>query len=394
MIYKKLILNKFFYMENIYLDNAASTAMDERVLEAMLPFFTKNGNASSIHSFGKPFKVALEDARDNIADFLGVKPKEIFFTSGGTESNNTVIKGLCLKNLDGKKKHIISSTIEHPAVLDTLKYVEEKFGYEITLIKPGADGVINSNDIINSIKENTLLISLMHSNNETGIINDIEYVSKLKGEVLLHSDTVQSIGKAKLNFVNLGVDFASISGHKFYGPKGIGVLYINGNVKIDKYSHGGGQERNMRGGTENIPSIVGLSKAFDILRDEMEKDISHYKNLKSYFTEKIKLLFGDKVIFNSKEENCLNNIVNISFDMNKLSLAEDMLLIQLDLKGVAVSGGSACSSGSLKPSRILLEMGRSEKTAMASLRISFGRKNNKSEIDYLTDVLKEIVRGK
>jgi cysteine desulfurase len=198
----------------------------------------------------------------------------------------------------------------------------------------------------------------------------------------------------KLNLKNLGVDFASISGHKFYGPKGIGVLYINGNAKIDKYSHGGGQERNMRGGTENIPAIVGLSKAFDLLRVEMESDIALYKNLKTYFTGKIIKEYGDKVIFNSREENCLHNIVNISFDTDKLTLAEDMLLIQLDLKGIAVSGGSACSSGSLKPSRILLEMGRSEKTAMASLRISFGRKNNKKEVDYIADVLKELVKEK
>ncbi|MBI5402732.1 MAG: cysteine desulfurase [Ignavibacteriae bacterium] len=381
-------------MDNIYLDNAASTATDERVLEAMMPFFTKNGNASSIHSFGKPFKVILEDSRDNIADFLGVKSKEVFFTSGGTESNNTVIKGICLKNLNGKRKHIISSSIEHPAVLDTLKYVEEKFGYEITLIKPGADGVVNSEEVLNSIKENTLLISLMHSNNETGIINNIEVISKNKGDILLHSDTVQSIGKVRLNLKNPFLDFASISGHKFYGPKGIGVLYINENVKTDKFIHGGGQERNIRGGTENIPAIAGLSKAFDLLRDEMDMDIEHYRNLKNYFSKKIREFYGDKVIFNSKEGSSLDNIINISFDTEKFDTPGDMLLIKLDLKGIAISGGSACSSGSLKPSRILLEMGRSERTAKASLRISFGRKNNIAEVNYLLETLRELVLEK
>ncbi|MCX6165273.1 MAG: cysteine desulfurase family protein, partial [Ignavibacteriae bacterium] len=230
-------------MDNIYLDNAASSPMDERVLEAMLPYFTKGGNASSIHSFGKPLKVILEDSRDNIADFLGVKPKEIFFTSGGTESNNTALKGLCLKSLNGNKKHIISSTIEHPAVIDTLKYLEEKFGYEVTFIKPDSDGMVLPETVLNEIRKDTLLISLMHSNNETGIINDIETIAKSKGDVYLHSDTVQSIGKIKLNFKNLNIDFASVSGHKFYGPKGIGVLYINEKVKIDKFMHGGGQER-------------------------------------------------------------------------------------------------------------------------------------------------------
>jgi len=378
-------------MKNIYLDNAASTATDERVLEAMMPYFTKAGNASSIHAYGKPYKVVLEDSRDNIAEFLGVKPKEVFFTSGGTESNNTVIKGLCLNNLDGRRKQIISSSIEHPAVLDTIKYVEEKFHFKSTIIKPESDGTVNPDRVIELIDENTLLVSLMHSNNETGIINDIKKISKAKGQAYLHSDTVQSIGKVKINLKDLGVDFASISGHKFYGPKGIGVLFVDEKVKIDKFIHGGGQERNMRGGTENIPAIAGLSKAFDILRSEMEKDILHYGSLKRYLSEKLKAEYGNKIIFNSREENSLNNIVNISFDTYKASVAGDMLIIQLDLKGIAVSGGSACSSGSLKPSRILLEMGRSEKTALASLRISFGRNNNKDEIDYLVKALKEIV---
>jgi cysteine desulfurase len=381
-------------MENIYLDNAASSPMDERVLEAMLPYFTKVGNASSIHSFGKPLKVALEDSRDNISDFLGVKPKEIFFTSGGTESNNTALKGLCQKNIDGNRKHIISSTIEHPAVLDTLKYIEKKFGFEVTQIKPDADGIILPERVFADIKKETLLISLMHSNNETGIINDIETIAKSKGDIYLHSDTVQSIGKIKMNFKKLGVDFASISGHKFYGPKGIGVLYINEKVRIDKFMHGGGQERDVRGGTENIPAIAGLSKAFDLLKEYIESDIIHYKTLRNYLIKKLKDTFGENVIFNSREENGLYNIVNITFDTDKLLLAEDMLLIQLDLKGIAVSGGSACSSGSLKPSRVLLEMGRNEKTAMATLRISFGRKNKISEIDYFTDVLKELIKEK
>jgi len=381
-------------MEKIYLDNAASTPMDGRVLEAMLPYFEKYGNASSVHAFGKPLKVALEDSRDNIANFLGVKPKEIFFTSGGTESNNTAIKGLCLKNLNGKKKHIISSTIEHPAVIDTLKYVEEKFGYKVTYLKPNSDGMILPETVFNEIKKNTLLISLMHSNNETGTLNDIGIIAKLKGSAYMHSDTVQSIGKIELNFRQLGIDFASISGHKFYGPKGIGVLYINENVKIDKYIHGGGQERDLRGGTENIPAIVGLSKAFELLRENMDNDISHYKTLRNYLTKKLQDVFGANVIFNSDEENSLYNIVNISFNTDKLLLAEDMLLIQLDLKGIAVSGGSACSSGSLKPSRVLLEIGKNEKIAMASLRISFGRNNKISEIDYLINVLKELIKEK
>jgi cysteine desulfurase len=379
-------------MENIYLDNAASTPMDSRVLEAMSEYFLRDGNASSVHSFGKPLKVILEDSRDNIAGFLGVKPKEIFFTSGGTESNNTAIKGLCLKYLNENKKHIISSTIEHPAVMDTLKYLEERFNFRLTLLKPDTDGFITPGMVKKEIRDDTLLISLMHSNNETGIITDIGEIAEGKGSAFLHSDTVQSVGKVKLNFKNLKIDFASISGHKIYGPKGIGVLYINENAKIEKYIHGGGQERDLRGGTENIPAIAGLSRAFDLLRDNIENDIMHYKSLRDYLTRKLKDAYGETVLFNSKETNGLYNIVNISFDTEEIQVAGDMLLIQLDLKGIAVSGGSACSSGALKPSRVLLETGRSNETAMASLRISFGRKNNFKEIDYLIDVLKGIVR--
>lgn len=381
-------------MENIYLDNAASTPMDERVLEAMLQYFTKEGNASSVHTFGKPLKVALEDSRENIANFLGVKPKEIIFTSGGTESNNTVLKGVCLKNITGNRKHIISSAIEHPAVLNTLKYIGEKFGYNITFIKPGTDGIVRPEKVLSEIKKDTLLISVMHSNNETGIINDIGKIAESKRNIYLHSDTVQSIGKVNLNFKKLGVDFASISGHKFYGPKGIGILYINENAKIDKYIHGGGQERDLRAGTENIPAIVGLSKAFDLLKENMGNDLIHYKTLKNYLEKNLRDIYGEDVIFNSGDKNCLYNIVNVSFNTKKLSFIEDMLLIKLDLKRIAVSGSSACSSGALKPSRVLLEMGRDKKTAMSSLRISFGRKNNIQEIDYLLWVLKEIIKEK
>jgi len=380
-------------MEKIYLDNAASSPMDERVLEAMMQYFTKAGNASSIHAFGKPLKVALEDSRDNIADFLGVKPKEIFFTSGGTESNNTALKGVSLKNYKGEKRHIISSTVEHPAVLDILKYICEKFNFSLTLLKPEGNGEITPGAVLKEIKKDTLLISLMHANNETGLITDIGSIAKEKGDVYLHSDTVQSAGKVKLNFKKMGIDFASISGHKIYGPKGIGVLYINEKSKIDKFSHGGGQERDMRGGTENIPAIVGLSKAFDLLRENIDKDILHYKTLRDYLIKKLKDAYGEYVLFNSNERG-LYNIVNISFNTDKLNAAGDMLLIRLDLNGIAVSGGSACSSGSLKPSRVLLESGRDEKTAMASLRISFGRKNRIDETDYFMEVLKDLVRKK
>lgn len=378
-------------MNKIYLDNAASSPMDERVLEAMLPYFTLAGNASSIHAFGKSLKVAVEDARDNIAKYLGVKSKEIFFTSGGTESNNTALKGVCLKHYQGFRREIISSGIEHPAVLDTLKYICEKYNFTLNLLKPDKRGEITADAVRKEIKDDTFMISLMHANNETGVLTDIKSIAENRGEIYFHSDTVQSVGKMKLNYKEMNIDFASVSGHKIYGPKGIGVLYINENAKIEKYIHGGGQERDMRGGTENVPAIVGLSKAFDLLREGLDSDLAHYKILRDYLLEKLKNEFGENVIFNSSEKNGLYNIVNISFDTGKLNVNSEMLLIQLDLKGIAVSGGSACSSGSLKPSRVLLELGRDENTAMASLRISFGRKNKKEEIDYLMEALRGLI---
>ena len=382
-------------MRKIYFDNAASTEVADEVYEEMVPYINDfYGNPSSVHEFGKPLKVIIEDSRDVIADFLKVKSKEIFFTSGGTESNNFSIKGLAFRYLGTDKKHIITSSIEHPSVFDTVTYLNEKFGFEVTVVKPDSKGRITKENVLQSIRSETFLISVMHSNNETGVINEIKEISDNinHDNIKLHSDTVQSIGKT--NFVpgELNIDFATLSAHKIYGPKGIGILYIKDGVKIDKYIHGGGQERNMRGGTENVTGIVGLKKAVELLRTGMQNDIKHYSGLTKYLREQLIIQFGDVIMFNSQEEQGLPNILNFSFDTKKIKIAEDMLLIQLDMKGIITSGGSACSSGSLKPSRILLELGRDAKTAMASLRISFGRKNTEEEIDILIDTLKGIIK--
>jgi cysteine desulfurase len=379
---------------SIYLDNAASTVLDERVLAAMLPYLKNSyGNPSSVHQQGKQLKVLIEDARDFIAGFLGVKPKEIFFTSGGTEANNFAIKGLAFANISSEKNHIVSSTIEHPAVYDSIKYLE-KFGFENDFIKPDEKGFTHSDSVKEKITNKTLLVSVMHANNELGSVNDVRTISELckSKNIFFHSDTVQSIGKIIFSPKDLGIDFMSVSAHKIYGPKGTGLLYVNENVKIDKYIHGGGQERDLRGGTENAAGIAGLFKSFELLKSEMNTDISNYKKLKDYCCAMLKNSFGENVIINSNGDNFLPNIINITFNHNILTVPLGLLPVMLDLKGIAVSGGSACSSGSLSPSKVLLETGMDEKTAQSSVRISVGRFNTVYDIDILISALKDILK--
>ncbi|MBK8549969.1 MAG: cysteine desulfurase [Ignavibacteria bacterium] len=384
-------------LNRIYFDNAATTRIDDQVLEAMMPYLKEDyGNSSSIHSFGKSAKVLLEDARDAVASFLGANSKEIFFTSSGTESNNFALKGLAYRFLNTGKNHIITSSIEHSAVLDTTKYLEKKFGFEVTYLKPDSKGKISLTDVTSAIKPETFLISVMHSNNEIGIVNDIQKIAETAAEhkIFVHTDSVQSIGKTEFNVKDLNINLATLSAHKIYGPKGIAALYIKDKTPVEKFIHGGMQERDMRGGTENIAAIAGFKKAVEMLQSGFDNDVRHYDKLKKYTTGKIKGIFGESVFFNSSEENSLPNIVNISFDTEKLSFDEEMILIQLDLKGIAVSGGSACTAGTHKPSHVLTELGRDKKSALGSVRISFGRKNNTEEIDYFAESLKSIVKIK
>ncbi len=382
-------------MERIYFDNAATTKIDDEVLEAMMPYLKENfGNASSIHSFGKTAKVLLEDARDTVAGFIGANPKEIFFTNSGTESNNFALKGIAYKFLNSDKNHIISSSIEHSAVLDTLRYLRDKFNFELSLIKPDKKGQLSRDEVAAAVKPGTFLISVMHSNNETGIINDIKGITETAREnkIFMHTDSVQSIGKTEFNVKDLDVNLATLSAHKIYGPKGIAALYIKDKTPVEKFIHGGMQERDMRGGTENIAAIAGFKKAIELVKLNSENDIRHYGVLKNYLIEKLKENFGTAVLFNSSDEESLPNIVNISFDSQMVSYDEEMILIQLDIKCIAVSGGSACTAGTHKPSYVLTELGRDRKTALGSLRISFGRQNNLNEIDHLIESLGSIFK--
>ncbi len=376
---------------NLYLDNAASTRIDPRVLEAMLPYMKENyGNPSSTHQYGKLLKVLIEDTREVIANYFGTKPKEIFFTSGGTESNNFAIKGFAFSVKE--KCHLITSSIEHPAVLDSFKYLQS-FGYNIDIIKPDSDGIITADNLQSHIKDDTKFVSFMHANNELGSLNDLKSLSavcKVKG-IVFHSDTVQSVGKTLVKPKELGIDMLTVSAHKIYGPKGTGILYLNENVKIDKYMHGGGQERNMRGGTENAASIAGMKKVFEILSESLENDINHYANLKNIFLKELEINFSNKYKINGSQHYSLPNIINVSFLPEKLDVPSGMLPILLDLKNISVSGGSACSSGSLKPSDVLIKLDIPENIALSTIRVSFGRFNTDEDIYSLISALKEIL---
>lgn len=378
---------------NVYFDNAASTKLDSRVLDAMMPYFADYyGNPSSIHKEGKLLKVIVEDARELIASFLGVKPKEVFFTSGGTEANNFAIKGLAFSNPDKSKNHIITSSVEHPAVIDSFIYLKN-FGYRVSFAAPDKSGIIHPGEIERLIAPETLLVSIMHANNELGSVNDVKAISSIcrKHGVRFHSDTVQSVGKTEVKPKELGLDFMTMSAHKFYGPKGVGILFKDENVRIDKYLHGGGQERDMRGGTENVPGIAGLSKAVEILESSMNDDIKHYKRVNANVRNELKASFGGDVIFNSDEKNSLPNILNVTFNPDRLKVPIGLLPVKLDLSGISVSGGSACSSGSLKPSRVLLETGMDERLALSSIRISSGRFNIDEDVTKLIEALKNIL---
>lgn len=382
-------------MSLIYLDNAATTPIDPRVKEAILPWLGENyGNPSSVHEAGRIAKVMLEDTRDEFAAFIGARSSEIYFTSGGTEANNFAIKGSAFYNL-GKKDHIITTAIEHSAVLDTVEYLKKRFGINVTYLKTNEYGEIDLNELKNSVTDGTFLVSVMHSNNEIGVINDISSIAGLlkDTDIMLHSDMVQSLGKVKFDIKETGVNFASFSGHKIYGPKGLGVLYIKKDSPIDKFMHGGKQERDRRGGTENIPAIAGFKKAIELLNAEMDSDIEKASGLRNKLLAELNSQFSDKIIVNSAKEDgmYLPNIVSISFDPKTTKIDPDTLLIKLDMKSIAVSSGSACTSGSVQPSHVLKAIGYEDSSARSSLRISFGRFNTVSDIDSLIKALKEIV---
>jgi cysteine desulfurase len=370
----------------IYLDNAATTPLDPEVLEVMLPVMQKQfGNPSSIHSFGRETRTIIEKARKIVAGLLNTSPSEIFFTSGGTEANNTAIR--CSIN-DLGIKHCISTKIEHHAVEHTLAEICKKESIKLSFINIDQKGNIDLNHLEELLKNNEKsLVSLMHANNELGTLTPIEKVGELcrKYDAVFHSDTVQTMGHYVHDLKKIPVDFITCAAHKFHGPKGIGFLYINSRVKIHPFITGGAQERNMRGGTENVYGIAGLAKALEIAYRDMEHDKKHISDLRSYMIGKLKNEIPE-IDFNCEtEKESLYTVLNVSFPPSDFS---EMLLFNLDIAGIAASGGSACSSGSNTGSHVLTGVGADPNRP--AVRFSFSKYNTKDEIDFVIEKLKEL----
>ena len=374
-------------MENIYFDNAATTKLDEEVLQEMIPYLKENyGNASSIYKLGRESRKAVEDSREKIAKILNCKPNEIYFTAGGSESDNTAIKGIARAN-KSNGNHIITSKIEHPAVLETCKQLEKE-GFEISYISVDENGIINLEELKKAIKPATVLITIMFANNEIGTIQPIEEIGEIAKEnnIYFHTDAVQAVGNVKIDVKKLNIDSLSLSGHKFYGPKGIGALYVRTGVKFEKFVNGGHQERNKRAGTENVAGIVGIGKAIELAYNNLDEHNNKIKELRDYYVEQVK----EKIPYikiNGDMEKRLPGNSNISFRF----IEGEGLLLNLDLKEICASSGSACTSGSLDPSHVLLAIGLPHEIAHGSLRITIGKYNTKEEIDYLVENLVEIV---
>lgn len=378
-------------MNPIYLDNAATTQTDPRVLEAMLPYFTQDyGNASSIHRLGQKNNVAVEHARDSIAGILGTKPAHIIFTSGGTESNNAIIKGVL--KATGKRK-VITTPLEHHAVLHPLEHAAP----EVTtrFLDVSKTGHISLEELEEAICADTALVTLMHVNNEVGTIHPISEIAEIcsKKGVPFHSDTVQSVGKYELDLRNPAPDFISISAHKFHGPKGIGAMVIHPDAPWIPWMEGGSQERNRRGGTLNVPGIVGMAKALELAHASMIANREHLRQLKSLFMDGLQQRFGAAVTYNGDVSNGAPHIVNISFPRpENEALDGEMLLLNLDIEGVCCSNGSACTSGAVSASHVLLALGVPEKTAKSSIRFSFSKNNTAQEITITLDKLESVFR--
>jgi cysteine desulfurase len=375
----------------VYLDNAATTPLDPRVAEAMLPWLTTNfGNASSPHHLGRHSHVAVEEAREKIAAIIGAQPAEIIFTSGGTESNNAVINGVRLSG--GARTHIVSSAAEHHAVLHPVQ-AGMHFGWESSILNPGADGTVSADRVAESLNDRTVLVSLMHVNNETGSVNDIGTLAKVCHDrgVLFHTDAVQAVGKIPVDVTESGVDFLSMSSHKFYGPKGIGALYVRSGSTWSPWMLGGSQERNRRGGTLNVPGIVGMAKALELAANEMKTTSERVTGLKNQLTHGLIDLFGDTIRFNNPADG-ICTIVNCSFTLDGgAALDGEMLLLNLDIEGICCSNGSACTSGAIEPSHVLLALGVPFETARASLRLSLGKFTTEEDIHHTVKTVGTIV---
>lgn len=374
--------------KRIYLDNAATTKTAPEVVEAMLPFFTEAyGNPSSVYGFGAANKEEIARQREKIAAVLGAKEQEIYFTAGGTESDNWALKAAA-EAYGTKGKHIITSKIEHHAILHTCEYLEKQRGFEVTYLDVDENGIVDVEAVKAAIRPDTILISIMYANNEIGSIQPIAEIGAVAHEhgILFHTDAVQAFCQVPIDVDACHIDMLSASGHKLNGPKGIGFLYIRKGVKIRSFIHGGAQERKRRAGTENVPGIIGLGKAVELLAATMQERAKKESALRDYFISRI-----EKEIpycrLNGDRQKRLPNNVNFSFRF----IEGESLLIMLDMKGICASSGSACTSGSLDPSHVLLAIGLPHEIAHGSLRLTLGADTTKEEIDYVVEELKGIV---
>ncbi|OON96335.1 MAG: cysteine desulfurase NifS [Epulopiscium sp. Nele67-Bin005] len=375
-------------MERIYFDYAATTPMKKEVIDAMMPYFTENfGNPSSIYQIAQINKKAIDDAREEIAKYIGAKANEIYFTSGGTEADNWAIKGIAEINKH-KGNHIITSKIEHHAVLHTCEYLE-KNGYEVTYLDVDEYGSINIDDLKNAIKPTTILISIMYANNEIGTIMPVEEIGKVAKEhkIIFHTDAVQAIGQVKIDVAEQNIDMLSLTAHKINGPKGIGVLYVRRGIRIAPLIHGGAQERGRRGGTENVAGIIGLAKAMELTHANIDKKVEYITSLREMLIEGI-LKSIPHAKLNGHPTKRLANNVNISFEF----VEGESLLLLLDMQGIAASSGSACTSGSLDPSHVLLSIGLPHEKAHGSIRLTLGEASTKKEVETVLEKLPAIVK--
>lgn len=376
-------------LKRIYLDNAATTPVRSEVLEVMLPYFTqKFGNASTIYSYGREAKEVLEESRKNVAQLIGANTEEIFFTSGGTESDNWALRGAAAENIK-KGKHIITSSIEHHAILHTCRDLEKQ-GFKVTYLPVDKDGLIDVKDVADAITDETILVSIMHANNEIGTIQPINEIAKAikqkNPEIIFHTDAVQTVGKIPVNVDDLGIDLLSMSAHKIYGPKGVGALYIRKGTHIAPFMTGGAQENSRRAGTENIAGIVGFGKAAELAECEQQEQYERLTLLRDRLMQGI-LNTIPYTRLNGHPTLRLPHNVNISFEF----IEGESMLLNLDMKGICASSGSACTSGTLDPSHVLLAIGLPHETAHGSLRLTLGRENNQEDVDYVLEVLPGIV---
>jgi len=367
------------------MDHSATTATDPAVTEAMLPYFSeKYGNPSSLYTIGRQARKAIEEARQKVADLIGARKEEIIFTGSGTESDNLAIKGSALRNRK-KGDHIITSSIEHHAVLNTCKYLERN-GFKVTYLPVSKEGIVSPQDVEKAINPQTILITIMHANNEIGSIQPIEEIGRIakEKEITFHTDAVQTAGKIPVNFDALGVSMLSISAHKIYGPKGVGVLYMRKGTIIEPQLHGGGHERSIRSSTENVPGIVGFGKACELAKERLQ----HESNLAALRDSLIKGVLQIKDSYlNGHPTKRLPNNANFRFSY----IEGESMILNLDMKGVAASTGSACSSTSLEPSHVLMAIGLRPEEAHGSLRLTLGRENTQEDVDYVLSVLPDIV---